>query len=421
MQELEYSSAEAQRFYDAGNAVVAEMICRGVLDKAPADDAAKSLLARIAEEFGEPGLAEEVRTGRRSDRHAARADGEKFLLIKAWGNGFFSDVDHVLGNLLLAEMTGRTPVIHWGRNSLFNPDRDRDAWGLFFEPVSRNGLDDLAGKGHDFWPPKWNEGNLREEKRNKIAGAWSRLSGLQMLHRPERVVVVDYFNGVPHLLKWLRPGHPLYRADATTAYRALINKYLVVRADIREEIDAFAGWWMPPDHRRPIIAVHVRASDKHKEDPHLDQKNAVYPQVIAQIASRHQSVRVFLMTDSEAVRREFAARYGPALITTEAVRAPGETGVHYMPEHTDRRRLGVEVLKDAYLAARSDFFIGLGSSNVTCFVFHARAWTPQNCLMIGPLMTLTCNPYLYMNHSQLDAYLPPETMERLRSVEREGG
>jgi len=44
---------------------------------------------------------------------------EKFLLIKAWGYGFWSDVSHVLGQLLVAELTGRTPIVHWGQNSLF--------------------------------------------------------------------------------------------------------------------------------------------------------------------------------------------------------------------------------------------------------------------------------------------------------------
>ncbi len=38
---------------------------------------------------------------------------DRFLLIKSWGCGFWSDVDHVMGQLLVAEITNRIPVIYW--------------------------------------------------------------------------------------------------------------------------------------------------------------------------------------------------------------------------------------------------------------------------------------------------------------------
>ena len=46
-------------------------------------------------------------------------DKSKYLLIKAWGFGFFSDVNHIIGQLLIAELTGRIPIVYWGKNSLF--------------------------------------------------------------------------------------------------------------------------------------------------------------------------------------------------------------------------------------------------------------------------------------------------------------
>ena len=49
-----------------------------------------------------------------------------YLLIKSYG--FWSDVEHVIGALLLAEMTGRTPVVHWGGNSYFTDDERGTPW-----------------------------------------------------------------------------------------------------------------------------------------------------------------------------------------------------------------------------------------------------------------------------------------------------
>ncbi len=426
MENLEFSSAEAQRFYDAGSLAVADVLCRGTLAKSPRDEGAARLLARIAADLGEAetgdrvlraaGLspAERAPAARWGDSWGGVfAPEQKFLLIKAWGNGFFSDLDHTLGLLLLAEMTGRTPVIHWGRNSMFAVDPERDAWREYFEPVSALGIDDLVGKGYDFWPPKWNEASLRLENWQKLDGPYSRLSGLHALNRPERVVVADYFSGVPTLLPWVRPEHPLHGRSAAEAYRYLIAKYARVRADIQEGVERFAAERMAPSRESPLIAVHIRGSDKLTEDPQLPQKIAVYPQLIAQFAARHRSSRVYLMTDSTAIREEYAQRHGQSLISTECTRTQTQVGLHYQ-KHADRRRLGVEVLTDALLAAKCDYFIGLGSSNVTCFIYHLKAWPNSNCVLIGPLMTHMMNAFLYMNHGQLDRFLPEEVMRNLR-------
>jgi protein O-GlcNAc transferase len=283
--------------------------------------------------------------------------------------------------------------------------------GSISSPCRGVGIDDLVGRGYDFWPPKWNEKNLRTENLNKLDGEWSRLSALSMLNRPERVVVADYFTGVPNLMGWLRPSHPMHGRSLVEMHRYLLHKYAHVRPDILAGVGAFVNERMPRGGD-PTIAVHIRGSDKLKEDPSLPEKLAAYPGVIEQFARQHRRTRVFLMTDSEGIRGEYAARYGDRLVTTECVRTSTDVGSHFLPGQ-DRRRIGVEVLTDALLATTCDYFVGLGSSNVTCFIFHLKPWG-QRCMMIGPLMTHQMNPYLYMSHEQLDRYLPAETMAKLR-------
>jgi hypothetical protein len=48
-------------------------------------------------------------------------------------------------------------------------------------------------------------------------------------------------------------------------------------------------------------------------------------------------------------------------------------GLHYQPE-TDKRRLGIEVMLDTYLAARARSFVGNGFSNVSTMVGHLKRW-----------------------------------------------
>jgi hypothetical protein len=58
----------------------------------------------------------------------------------------------------------------------------------------------------------------------------------------------------------------------------------------------------------------------------------------------------------------------------------------------------------------------MGSSNVSCLIYHLKDWKPGSTVIIGPLMTHMANPYLYMSHEQLAKYLPGEMVERLKKL-----
>src|SRR5262245_6993052 len=126
---------EAARAFAEGKLAVAEAKARTVLDRVPEDAGSWNLLGVIAAQLGYPDLAaEHFSRALKSDPNLASAkdnlsivrcapmratppEGERFLVIEAWGSGFWSDLCHVLGCLLLAEITGRIPVTHWGANS----------------------------------------------------------------------------------------------------------------------------------------------------------------------------------------------------------------------------------------------------------------------------------------------------------------
>ena len=96
---------------------------------------------------------------------------QRYLVIKSWGCGFCSDVTQVLGGLLLAEATGRIPVVHRGRNSLFGDGSAANAFHHYFEPVSNITLDDIARlRDAAFFPPKWSPQNLTAEDVSKWQG-----------------------------------------------------------------------------------------------------------------------------------------------------------------------------------------------------------------------------------------------------------
>jgi protein O-GlcNAc transferase len=440
MRHLEVTTAEAELLLSDGTPGAADNLLWRVLAKNPRDDKAWDLLSRIAAMVGAEDFAhdfaavgaglrgEPVPSGASAPLPTPPAD-DRYLVIKAWGSGFCSELDHTVGGFLLAEMTGRTPVTHWGGDSLYTVDPRRDAFREYFEPVSSVTLEDVIARttDADFWPPKWNRANLHTDKHTKAAPTLkaaecgcSRMAAIQFLHRPERVLVSDYHIAVVSLVPWIRRGHPMHGRDTEAVLRYLFAKYIRPQPDLRARIQAFAA-----EHfrSRPIIAVHIRGSDKYKEEAHLAQRQAMYPQAIDRLAQMAQagtgsaapSCPIFLITDSKPLASEYQKRYGARLILPPAVRTDSQVGVHLMG-HPDRGLLGEEIVRDIYLAAMCDMFVGMGSSNVAATIHHLKRWSPGSEIHLAGIMTHSEDPNMYMHLEQMERYLGPEWGAKMRAA-----
>ena len=302
-----------------------------------------------------------------------------YLLIKSWGYGFWSDVEHVIGALLLSEMTGRVPVVHWGGNSYFTDDPDRDAFGRFFAPLAPVSIEDLAAERGGVYPSKWTKDNLAENGVNVWEGDGARLSGLYLLNRPERVVVNDFFTQVVELLPWLPSSHWLHGVDAMEAIRLLYEKYFTLQPAIQAEVDAFRAQNFDGG---PVFAVHVRSLDKGREDPTFVRDNAEMLPVLDDALASDPRLRLFLLTDSADAVAQYGARYGDRVFSADCARTDGIVPLTW--KDTDsRHRLGVEVIVDTYIAAACDRFIGYGGSSVACMAACLKRWPEGACTLLG--------------------------------------
>lgn len=412
-------TTDALDAFQQGNLPLADVLCDTMLRAGTSDPLVHGLQGMVAYHVGEfrravdlltyaekhtPGdrqLKDALAAARKGAREQAmiRPDGRKrYMVIKAWGYGFCSDLDHVLGGLLLAEMTGRTPVVEWGRGSLFRDDPDENAWPRFFEPVSSVLAADLTGKKLGYFPPKWNDANLLEAEVNKFDGPWSRMGACLYLNRREDVAVCDFPTPIASLVSWLRPGSPYAGKSVAQVYRMMITKYLRPRPELSERVDAFAKQHFTGS---PMIGVHARGGDKPVEDPLLGERNKSTPEMVEALLAKHPTAKVFLLTDDENMRQGFTVRFGDKLVTADCVRTTTAHGLHYL-EQQSRTRLGVEVLVDMYLAARCDYFIGVGTSNVSAMIDHLKDW-PEGAIDIRPFsIHERLSPFLY-RHT-----LPPD-------------
>jgi hypothetical protein len=281
----------------------------------------------------------------------------------------------VLGSLLLAEITGRTPLVHWGANSLFSNGRD-EAFSQFFEPVSALTLSDLAGMRGPIFPPKWTSANLGSDDHNKWQGVGSRAGACYFLNRPEALAVSDFYIGIYDVMPWIPRTHALYGKSLEQLYRAMIEKYLKPQAAILEAANYFYRAHL---HDAPFVAVHLRGSDKRLEDDNLTANNAA---LVAELDKVDSDYRIFLLTDDANILAEMKSRYGARLIATDCQRADGTLGTHYRPEQ-DRVKGGKEIMIDSYLALRAERFFGNAQSNVAGIIALLKDWPEGALTLIG--------------------------------------
>ncbi|MFQ5487238.1 MAG: hypothetical protein ACE5ET_02180 [Gammaproteobacteria bacterium] len=375
----------------SGNLPQAEMLARHTLSREPGNPVALYAMGVVAHRLGFRGLAlQYFRAARDSApqwaepadaiRHleqAAPVEGndadqggeqDRFLLIKSWGCGFWSDVYHVLGQLLVAEISGRIPVVHWGDNSHFSAHDGGDAFTNFFEPLSSYGVDDLCRDDFSYYPAKWRCDNLHHENLNKWHGPDSRISGLLLLKRPENVAVSDFYTGVLTLQPWIPPPHPLHGRDVDAIYQDLIARYLRPRATVLDQVEAFITDRLA---QAPFVAVHARGTDKVREAEQLGIINEQYFARVDNACREYGGEHLFLMTDDKAILAAFRDRYGARLVYTACERGADTAGIH-MQQGPGAIQRGIEVMVDVYIAARAACFIGNGYSNPSVMVRHLR-------------------------------------------------
>ncbi len=382
-----------------GNLAQAEIFLRIFLANEPNNPEALFALGKIAREINLPHFAlhyfnEAIKCAPewqlpkinrdRVSKELPEAQGEakqpeRFLLIKAWGYGFWSDVSHVLGQLLLAEITGRIPVVHWGTNSLFGDGTTANAFEFYFEPISKIAAAGLQREDFDFWPPKWKHHNLQANEINKWGGPYSRIAGLYLLGRSERVVVSDFFTNVADLIPWIPEGHHLHGLSVDQVWLYLVRRYLHPKEEIMHAVESFYGKHLgSPD----FMSVHMRGSDKVKEAQNLQELNRQYKQVIDRYLASHDFQHIFLMTDDSRLLDSFRQTYGSRIITTDCRRTDSAKGVHHLGV-SDRPQLGIEVMVDVYLAARARVFVGNGTSNPSLFVRYLKDWPDGTVNLVG--------------------------------------
>jgi len=306
-----------------------------------------------------------------------RLTAKRFLLIKACGDGFWHDLEHVVGALLIAEMADRIPVVYWGKNSIYGGSEHVNAFEQFFRPVSGYTVHDLMREDYTVCPAIWNVHNLVTEENRQWIRTW-RYPLEVMLSRPENILVLGWAP-LYYVFPWLQKPHPVGGASLATVYRYIFEKYFRLQSEVAREINDFYHARMAGSQ---ILALHVRGSDKVTEVPNIRQINKLYFAEIETYVAAHPAAKLFLLTESAEILAEYRDLYRKKLIYTACQRT-GDDAPLYFQEHTQKIRLGIEVLKDVYLALRCDAFRGNLLSNVSQAIARLKSWPPDRIKLLA--------------------------------------
>lgn len=310
-------------------------------------------------------------------------------VIRSWGQGFWSDVDHVIGQLAVAEMTGRTPIVLWGANTRFG-DGTTNAWEHYFEPVSQAQIP----TGASFFPSKWRADNLTVAENGAFTGPGSRIAFLPFLSSDATLTVSDFHAPLIAVSHWIRASSMLSGKSLQEMYPALLSAHVRVRGDIVARADTAAAELGLGQGGAPVISVHVRGSDKVIEMGDMRPVHAAYhSEVDRRLEALGKDTRVLLLTDWQPAADQFRTRYGSRMIETAALRTAGTVGLHFH-DNRDGLKLGREVLIDALLAARANALVGLGWSNVSLYMAYLakiRGMHDENISLLGPNLHFNYN------------------------------
>lgn len=366
----------ARERMEKGRLTVADFLLRDALEILPTHPGAQAALADLKRRVGGIGTPGD--------------GGEYHLLIKPWSQGFWSEMNHVLGCLLLAEVTGRVPIVHWGADSLFG-DGARDVFRLFWEPVGPHGLEGLVSNPpRSIFPGKWSVDALDQESATRWNGPGSRLGVADFLGRTEPLIVCDFYVGVIDVLPWLPQEHRLFGAKAGEATARLFQDYLRPRPDLLDAAKDLAARF--DAHR--AVAVHLRGTDKVQEVLKLDTVRAAYVEVIRHLPP---DTPLFVMTDDAGQLAWAKSLWGNRVFHSDCQRSESEVGPHFRPDF-DPVRLGREIMIDTYAALQCSGFVGMGHSNVSEMIELMKPWPPGRCLLLGFDTRLYDQRNLYLHY-----------------------
>lgn len=354
-----------------GNYPQAEIMLRDYSSENAASDQLDDIWQRICTGYG-------LQTNfRLSENLFDHTSNKRYLFIKSWGYDFWSDVHHLASQILVAELTGRIPIIWWGKNFIYEDGGGVENFSKYFLPINNVSLDDFPDHV-DIYPPKWDWKNIKQENFNKWSGPFSRFAAQYIFSRNESVVVSDFYATLHSIIPWIDSSSVYYGKSEDDLYGDIFRSYFKFNNRVLSKANDFFDLSMKGKN---WVAVHVPTVAK-VEGVESGNKNCdmVFP-YLDLVLKKNPQMGVFLLADSLEILQLFNARYGDLILSP--------TGLNSAPLTTlDQKSIsgqqsGYELVMASYLATKCDIFLGNKESNTSLAIFSLKNWAPGCFHLVG--------------------------------------
>jgi len=208
----------------------------------------------------------------------------------------------------------------------------------------------------------------RTKWRDPKSGLLNQVTPIFYLNRPEKLLVAGEYLTLQMMIPWIPEDHRLFGKPTEELYRDLFHRYLKPKKHIVDFVEDFT---MNALKGKPFKAIHLRGTDKRNEriGSDIDEINE---SLISKLRLLDSNDQIFLMTDDETLLARMKEEFGDRLVFADTIRG-SETevgGIHH--QHSEKRRLGEEVLIDMLIASEADHFLGCGTSYLGAMINSIR-------------------------------------------------
>lgn len=289
---------------------------------------------------------------------------EKTLLISCHSAGMGSILQGAAAGLLYAELTGRTPLIHWNTHCKYlshSAHSNSNAFTQFYEGTSDVTLLECLEQANLTYPNNLTSNTLpsllqeRLTNFNEIESEAAQQADALLF--PAYVPIETVIDHAPE-------SHSISNLNIESAAEWAAEKYLHVSQELQSKVQNF--WESHFEKDTPVVTVHIRGGDKYQEA--IMPAFSRYTDAADQFIQKHPDAKVFLASDSTQAVAYFQKHYKERLVTTPAFRSTGRKGVHKSGE--DGQKIGNEIVFDVECLSKGQHFIGYKESNVYFWVCH---------------------------------------------------
>ncbi|NJM37798.1 MAG: hypothetical protein HC845_08070 [Akkermansiaceae bacterium] len=276
-------------------------------------------------------------------------------------------IRHVVNGLLLAELSGRIPLILWQDRFLYVDaleNKRLNRFSRFFEAKSFCDLSGLKSHAKTFAPNGWNLENIErddliEYRHSENRPEFQPLTPEQILSCDSDVVVYTHYQHLVEIIPLIPKSSEYYGQSNALIARAIYQKNFSLNPELRSIIQAYREK-LPAG--QAIVGIHCRGSDKISE--HALATPGAY---IKALAKRFSGVKhLFLATDSEQAFHFFQRKFSGTIIAIDCQRSSTSLGVHFSAKN--REEAGKEFLVDAYLLSYCKWHLGNHGSHMSYLV-----------------------------------------------------